>query len=308
MLSEQVQESDVVLLDPSDKNCTGVVYCPNQKTPVQYIVEKLESGWVWYEQGLANKSKNVAVKTTANKLKALLEIQKHVELFGGYIKIEEDFEIFSAHQVGYSDKRTFIRALTDQNTGLNVHVVQVSLCSVLVRYIVNKTPGFTVENFLTSLSSRINEMLSERQDLRITFTKDVFQDISHALDTEWDRLCAKVLYAGNLTEKEMVSVGIDPDTVRNGTERIKYVSDEVKNAFLAANDIFDLKIRSKLNKIKENNEQVLLKLERSKEHLSEKRKLELEISSRVNEERIADLEMLLISNDGASTRRKQKAV
>ena len=106
----------------------------------------------------------------------------------------------------------------------------------------------------------------------------------------------------------MVSVGIDPDTVRNGIERIKYVSDEVKNAFLTANDIFNLKIRSKLNKIKENNEQVLLKLERSKEHLSEKRKMELEISSRVNEERIADLEMLLISNDGASARRKQKAV
>ena len=104
----------------------------------------------------------------------------------------------------------------------------------------------------------------------------------------------------------MVSVGIDPDTVRNGIERIKYVSDEVKNAFLAANEIFNLKIRSKLNKIKENNEQVLLKLERSKEHLSEKRKMELEISSRVNEERIADLEMLLISNDGASARRKQK--
>ena len=136
-----------VLLDPSDKNCTGVVYCSNQKTPVQYIVEKLESEWVWYEQGLANKSKNVAVKTTANKLKALLEIQKHVELFGGYIKMEEVFEIFSAHQVGYSDKRTFIRALTDQNTGLNVHVVQISMCSVPVRYIVNKTPGFAVENF-----------------------------------------------------------------------------------------------------------------------------------------------------------------
>ena len=85
-----------VLLHPSDKNCTGVVYCSNQKTPVQYIVEKLESEWVWYERGLTNKSKNVAVKTTANKLKALLEIQKHVELFGGYIKMEEAFEIFSA--------------------------------------------------------------------------------------------------------------------------------------------------------------------------------------------------------------------
>ena len=29
----------------------------------------------------------------------------------------------------------------------------------------------------------------------------------HTLDTEWDRLCAKVLYAGNLTEKEMVFGG-----------------------------------------------------------------------------------------------------
>ena len=103
-------------------------------------------------------------------------------------------------------------------------------------------------------------------------------------------------------------MGIDPDTVRNGIERIKDVSDEVKNAFLAANDIFNRRIRSKLNKIKENNEQVLLKLERSKEHLSEKHKMELEISSRVNEERIADLETLLISNYGASARRKQEAV
>ena len=82
----------------------------------------------------------------------------------------------------------------------------------------------------------------------------------------------------------------------------------MKNAFLAANDVFNLKIRSKLNKIKEINEQVLLKLERSKEHLSEKCKMELEISSRVSEEKIADLETLLISNDGASARRKQKAV
>ena len=28
-----------------------------------------------------------------------------------------------------------------------------------------------------------------------------------------------------VSEKEMVLVGIDPDTVRNGIERIKYVSD-----------------------------------------------------------------------------------
>ena len=90
--------------------------------------------------------------------------------------MEEALEIFRAHQVGYSDKRTFIRALTDQNTGLYVHIVQISLCSVPVRYIVNKT-----------------------------FTKDVFQDILHTLDTEWDKLCAKGLCAGNLTKKEMVS-------------------------------------------------------------------------------------------------------
>ena len=43
---------------------------------MRYIVEKLESE-------LTKKSKNVAVKTMANKLKALLEIQKHIELFNG---------------------------------------------------------------------------------------------------------------------------------------------------------------------------------------------------------------------------------
>ena len=56
--------------------------------------------------------------------------------------MNEAFEIFSAYKLGYSDKRTFIRALTDQN----VHVVQISMCSVPVPYIVNKTPDFTVEN------------------------------------------------------------------------------------------------------------------------------------------------------------------
>ena len=70
----------------------------------------------------------MTVKITANKL---LKIQKHVELFGGHIKMEEAFEIFSADQVRYSDKRTFFRALTDQNTGLNVHVVQISCVQCL---------------------------------------------------------------------------------------------------------------------------------------------------------------------------------
>ena len=42
-----------------------------EDTSAVYIVEKLESE-------LTNKSKNVAVKTMVNKLKALLEIQKHI--------------------------------------------------------------------------------------------------------------------------------------------------------------------------------------------------------------------------------------
>ena len=42
--------------------------------------------------------------------------------------MNEAFEIFSVYKLGYSDKRTFIRVLTDQNTGPNVHVVQISMC------------------------------------------------------------------------------------------------------------------------------------------------------------------------------------
>ena len=47
----------------------------------------------------------------------------------------------------------------------------------------------------------------------------------------------------------MKNVGIDPLTIRTGIAKVSAVSDEVKNAFIAGEDIFQLRKQAQLKKI-----------------------------------------------------------
>ena len=77
----------------------------------------------------------------------------------GFLKVDEAFELFSSHQVGFTRKETFIRLITDKDRGLNVHVVQFAFSSIPVRYIVMKTPGLSVGELVRAISMNVKEIL-----------------------------------------------------------------------------------------------------------------------------------------------------
>ena len=88
-----------------------------------------------------------------------------------------------------------------------------------------KTPCLSIEQILLSLQQTVEEILGKQIE-RLNIDAKTFQAIQNTLDTEWDRLCAKVLSAASLPEQKIKSVGIKPDTVIKGIERVITVLQE----------------------------------------------------------------------------------
>ena len=176
------------LLNPATEDQTGVVYCSKQRTPSELIIAKLVICWRTYEEKFRNKGWTAQDSITENKLQALLEMQKLTTINGGFIKFEEAFEIYGAHNHGYPDKRTFINAVSSEDIGLNIHIIQVvTATSDPIRYIVEKNQGLNLnaEKLLQSIAKEQNKPRAERQHI----DQELFQDILSTVDSEWDKLC-----------------------------------------------------------------------------------------------------------------------
>ena len=77
-------------------------------------------------RGLTSRSTKLrlTVTKTANQLRGIIEIFNVSNVKKGFMRLDEAFELYSAHQIGSTDKETFVKLLTDRKKGLNVHIVQ----------------------------------------------------------------------------------------------------------------------------------------------------------------------------------------
>ena len=83
----------------------------------------------------------------------------------------------------------------------------------------------------------------------LVLDKETLEGIITTMDSEWDKICLKVILRSIFSREEMTALGFDPDNLPSMTERVKFVVEEVKNANEAAADLVRLHLNSKKEKL-----------------------------------------------------------
>jgi len=83
----------------------------------------------------------------------------------------------------------------------------------------------------------------------LVLDKETMQGIVSSMDSEWDKICLRVVLRSLCSREEMLGPGFDPDNLPSMTERVKFVVEEVKNAKEAAADLVRLRLNSKKDKL-----------------------------------------------------------
>ena len=178
------------MLDCGNTTSTGVVYCSAQETSPPNLETKLELQLEQHMRRLTSRSTKPTVTKVANQLRGIIEIFNVLNVKKGFMRLDEAYELYSAHQIGFTNKETFVKLLTDREKGLNVHIVQLVFNGVCTRFVVKKTPCLSIGQILLSLQQTVEEILGKQIE-RLNIDATTFQAIQNTLGTEWDRLCAR---------------------------------------------------------------------------------------------------------------------
>ncbi|XP_070537914.1 uncharacterized protein [Ptychodera flava] len=208
-------------------------------------------------QSLLNQAQRQGNDLSVQNIKGLIDILEHLMLddkqstdvdsakgqMKGYMPFQEAFELYSSHHKNPVDADHFKVNLLHPKHGLCVDLVTIKTFEM--RIITLKSPTFDVAKFLEMIVNSGNRKFT-RLDIH---NKDVVQKILGTMDTEWDKVCARVLLGCFMSRSELISVGIDSDNIARDTERVLDVSIEVKNATVAATDMLNLKLKAKKSEI-----------------------------------------------------------
>ena len=81
-----------------DKNSNGIIYCSEQQVMFKHNFQKLEACLRQYKKNVTQKSRKVTDHVTENKIIGMLEVWEHIDLFGGFMDLNEAWKRFRGHQ------------------------------------------------------------------------------------------------------------------------------------------------------------------------------------------------------------------
>ena len=162
-----------------------------------------------------------------------------------YILFNEGLELFLGYFKSYIPgtklreyRSKFRDALMNKNYGLRVNLIYVDTD---IQYIVLRPDSCDLESFYSELIGVKRENHVERVNLSVDFLRGVISTI----DSEWDKICLKVVISASRSRREIKELGMDPDTIPRLAEKVIEVIQERKRAELAGADIVNLRIRKK---------------------------------------------------------------
>ena len=156
----------------------------------------------------------------------------------------EYFLAFQPHQSGVPTKYqrgVFHEALLHEKHGLRINIIRISERS---EYVALRPENVDLEPLLLNVFNDINDN-SKISDSALELDKETLQGIVSTMDSEWDKVCLRVVLRSIYSRDEMQGLGFDPDNLPFMTERVKFVAEEVKNADEVAVDIVRLRLTSK---------------------------------------------------------------
>ena len=300
-VTSSAPETDKCCNLKSTQDSDGVIYCSKQNVQFKHNELLLRIKLSQHQKKAKHAGKEYE-EALERRLIGMLEVIDHIELFGGYIDLYEAYERYRCHQYQVPDVQKFISNLMDEDIGLSVHIIQYTVeKNEKIRLIVPKDCSLDMSKLIQHLNVK-SEKAKESEHIRIN-TALTLQQVIGTMDTEYDKSVAKVLVAANMSDKQCHELGINIDKLKARSDYIQLVIEETKNAKVAAEDIFKLRTREKIENTKKRLEKSRKILKHHVHTMSTKEREELTYKVDVLQNRKNDLEQLL---NGSMSDAKQK--
>lgn len=187
------------------------------------------------------------------KCKGLLELLKLLVIVECPISFQEAFETYDGYQLFSNStpkgKLEFCDLLLHPVHGLPVYI----MFKPNDRHIIAIRPDGShhTESLLRWLllegSQTNDDSLIEKRGLTLNASNTAA--ILESMESEWDRKCACVLLGSTRSDSELQNIGLDANKIRAAMKVIVTGVEECENAKLAAHDMVNLRIGSKVKQL-----------------------------------------------------------
>ena len=202
-------------------------------------------------QRLGNQKKTNQQKI--EKCKGLLELLKLLVVVECPISFQEAFETYDGYQ-SYSNntpqvKLGFRDLLLHPVSGLPVYI----MFKPNVHHIIAIRPDGShhTESLLWWLFLERDQTKDDNsnEERGLTLNASNTAAILESMESGWDRKCARVLLGSTRSDNELQHIGLDANKIRAATKVIVKGVQECENAKLAAYDMVNFRIASKVNQL-----------------------------------------------------------
>jgi hypothetical protein len=189
----------------------------------------------------------------------------------GFLPFEEAYHLYCGFMKTEPDEARFRDHLLDKDFGLCVYITTI----YNHRYIVLQNDTTDIGSFLKELERKLED---EESNARLSSGR-YFLDgkslskIIATMDTEYDRIALKAVLFSIHSRAETDKLGIKPERAGTFLSKVLMASEESDRALKAAEDIFQLRTRERIEKIQTKVDAIGKKIERQKHFLSEREQL-----------------------------------
>ena len=222
------------------------------------------------------------------------------------IPFQEALEYFLAFQPHHSgapskyQRVAFREALLHEKHGLRINIIRITEG---FEYVALRPDEVDLESFLLDIFSACS---TKSGHSALVLDKETVQGIVTTMDSEWDKICLRVILRSIFSREEMTALGFDPDNLPSMTERVKFVVEEVKNANEAAADLVRLRLNSKKEKLEKEIKEKENLLQKKTNIWSSKTLEEIQSEVQKLKEKVEDTEGLLHSQPTESNYRRKR--
>ncbi|CAH3150587.1 unnamed protein product, partial [Pocillopora meandrina] len=194
----------------------------------------------------------------------------------------------------------FREALLHEKHGLRINIIRITEG---FEYVALRPDEVDLESFLLDIFSACS---TKSGHSALVLDKETVQGIVTTMDSEWDKICLRVILRSIFSREEMTALGFNPDNLPSMTERVKFVVEEVKNANEAAADLVRLRLNSKKEKLEKEIKEKENLLQKKTNIWSSKTLEEIQSEVQKLKEKVEDTEGLLHSQPTESNYQRKR--